>query len=39
VNVYFSNAAAAVFGSSGLDWVVFHTFRQAAEGIVLFENK
>lgn len=32
------DAAAAVFSKSGLDWVMFHSFRQEAEGIMLFKN-
>lgn len=32
------DAAAAVFERSGLDWVMFHSFRQEAEGIMLFKR-
>lgn len=32
------DAAVDVFGKSGLDWVMFHSFRQDAEGITLFER-
>lgn len=32
------DAAVAVFGRSGLDWVMFHSFRQETEGIMLFKN-
>lgn len=33
------DAAAAVFSQSGLDWVMFHSFRQEAEGIMLFRKE
>lgn len=32
------DAAVDVFGASGIDWVMFHSFRQDAEGITLFEK-
>lgn len=32
------DAAVSVFGKSGIDWVMFHSFRQDAEGITLFEK-
>ncbi len=32
------DAAVAVFGKSHLDWVMFHSFRQDADGITLFEK-
>lgn len=32
------DAARSVFGESGIDWVMFHSFRQDAEGITLFEK-
>lgn len=32
------DAAVSVFEQSGIDWVMFHTFRQDADGITLFEN-
>lgn len=33
------DAAVSVFGESGIDWVMFHSFRQDAEGITLFEKE
>ena len=33
------DAAVSVFGKSGIDWVMFHSFRQDADGITLFEKK
>lgn len=33
------DAAADVFGGSGLEWTMFHSFRQEDKGIVLFEKK
>jgi len=33
------DAAVAVFSKSGPDWVMFHSFRQDAEGIMLFKKK
>ena len=32
------DAAAAVFEKSGPDWVMFHSFRQEAKGIMLFKR-
>ncbi len=32
------DAAVSVFGASGIDWVMFHSFRQDADGITLFEK-
>lgn len=32
------DAAVSVFGKSGIDWVMFHSFRQDADGITLFEK-
>ncbi len=32
------DAAVSVFGESGIDWVMFHSFRQDADGITLFEK-
>lgn len=32
------DAAVAVFGKSHLDWVMFHSFRQDADGITLFQK-
>lgn len=32
------DAAVEVFGKSGLDWVMFHSFRQEADGITLFKR-
>ena len=32
------DAAVSVFGESGIDWVMFHSFRQDAKGITLFEK-
>lgn len=32
------DAAVDVFGRSGLEWVMFHSFRQEAEGIMLFKK-
>lgn len=33
------DAAVSVFERSGIDWVMFHTFRQDADGITLFEKE
>lgn len=33
------DAAVLVFGDSGIDWAMFHSFRQDADGITLFEKK
>ncbi len=33
------DAAVSVFGESGIDWAMFHSFRQDADGITLFEKK
>ncbi|MDE7203603.1 MAG: hypothetical protein K2O91_17300 [Lachnospiraceae bacterium] len=33
------DAAVSVFKQSGIDWVMFHTFRKDADGITLFEKK
>lgn len=32
------DAAVSVFGESGIDWAMFHSFRQDADGITLFEK-
>lgn len=32
------DAAVSVFAQSGIDWVVFHSFRREAEGITLFDR-
>ena len=32
------DAAVAVFSRSGLDWVMFHSFRQDADGIMLYKK-
>ncbi len=33
------DAAVSVFGESGIDWAMFHSFRQDADGITLFEKE
>lgn len=33
------DAAVSVFEQSGIDWVMFHSFRQDTDGIPLFEKK
>lgn len=33
------DAAVSVFGRTGIDWVMFHSFRLDAEGIMLFRKK
>ena len=33
------DAAASVFGQSGIDWVMFHSFRQGADGFPLFQKE
>ena len=33
------DAAVSVFRASGIDWVMFHGFRQDADGITLFEKE
>ena len=33
------DAAVSVFEKSGIDWVMFHSFRQDDEGITLFEKE
>ncbi|MBD5552613.1 MAG: hypothetical protein HDQ96_15840 [Lachnospiraceae bacterium] len=33
------DTAVSVFGKSGIDWVMFHSFRQDADGITLFEKR
>ena len=31
--------AVSVFGESGIDWAMFHSFRQDADGITLFPSR